>query len=280
MAVYIITGKLGSGKSLVSVGKAFDYLQQNRRVAANFDLYPEKLMKMNDKKVISRLPAKPRVDDLNALGLGCDELNEDMYGALLLDECGTWLNSRSWNDPERKAFIDWLIHARKFRWDVYIIVQNINVIDKQVRETLCEHLVVCKRMDRLQVPFLSRITWLLTGYKMKMPKIHRAVVYYGDSETDLKADKWTYRGKQFYQAYNTEQVFSDDSQLINGELVDMRASYSVLPRWHTEGRYHVKKPFITHPIQLLILPTWLLIKLVSALISKDTPRSVVPLRSV
>ncbi|MFK4136821.1 zonular occludens toxin domain-containing protein, partial [Pseudomonas luteola] len=37
MAVYFVTGKLGSGKSLVAVGKIRDYMIAGRRVATNLD---------------------------------------------------------------------------------------------------------------------------------------------------------------------------------------------------------------------------------------------------
>ena len=37
MAVYFITGKLGSGKSIAAVGKIRDYLNEGRAVATNLD---------------------------------------------------------------------------------------------------------------------------------------------------------------------------------------------------------------------------------------------------
>ncbi len=38
MAVYVITGKLGGGKSIASVSKVRDYLNEDRIVATNIDL--------------------------------------------------------------------------------------------------------------------------------------------------------------------------------------------------------------------------------------------------
>ncbi|WP_297811127.1 zonular occludens toxin domain-containing protein [uncultured Methylophaga sp.] len=262
MAVYFVTGKLGSGKSLVCVGKAFDYLKEGRRVATNLDLFASNIMKRNAKTPIIRLPDKPRPQDLEGMGLGCEELNEDKYGLLILDECGTWLNSRSWNDPERAAFIDFMLHARKKRWDVLLIVQNENIIDKQIRESLCEHLVLCRRLDRLQVPIISKLTKLLFDFKVTFPKIHRAKVHYGDSKQDIVADTWTYQAKNLYDAYDTEQAFTMDELRIDDEtVIDMRATYTVLPRWHIEGRYYTKPPtfdWLDHPIKTLLLPIWLI----------------------
>jgi len=237
MAVYIVTGKLGSGKTLVTVGKIKDYLRQGKPVATNLDINSEFIQKINSKHSLTRLPDKPRVADLNSIGQGNPTPEEENNGLLVLDECGTWLNSRTWNDPERKGFVDWMLHARKFGWDVMLIVQDVSIIDKQLKLALCEHLVICKRLDRLQIPFLSKITNFMFGVKLHFPKVHRARVYYGDSEQDLLADKWSYMARDLYNAYDTRQVFVADELVLNDKPIDMRATYTLLPRWYVEGRY-------------------------------------------
>ena len=149
MAVYFITGKLGCGKTLCTVGKIRDYLGQGRRVATNLDIYLDAISKTDSKTSLTRIPDKPSLADLNALGSGCVEGNEDQYGLLVLDELGTWFNSRNWRDKGRLEVINWFLHARKLHWDIFLIVQNINSLDDQLVSALCEHLVVCKRTDRL-----------------------------------------------------------------------------------------------------------------------------------
>jgi len=44
MAVYFLTGKLGSGKTLCAVGKIRDYLEEGRAVATNLDLNLDELL--------------------------------------------------------------------------------------------------------------------------------------------------------------------------------------------------------------------------------------------
>jgi zonular occludens toxin Zot len=263
MAVYFITGKLGSGKTLVTVGKILEYMMRGRPIATNLDLYPEKFASRNSKVTYTRLPDKPRVSDLELIGEGNPTPNEENNGLLVLDECGTWLNSRTWNDPERKGFVDWMLHARKLGWDVLFIIQNIEIVDKQIKLGLCEHLVVCKRLDRLQIPFLSRISKMFRDKPLNFPKIHRARVFYGDSLSDMLADVWTYQGRHLYTAYDTRQAFTLDEQIIDDNPVDMRATYSVLSRWHTEGRYTIEPepifPFPKDLLQLLCYPMWILI---------------------
>lgn len=39
MAVYIVTGNLGAGKSLIAMGKMRDYLWRGRRIATNVNVH-------------------------------------------------------------------------------------------------------------------------------------------------------------------------------------------------------------------------------------------------
>ena len=242
MAVYFVTGKLGSGKTLAAVGRMRDYLIKGSRIAGNLDLDLTKLCNNpKSRKLYTRIPDKPRLSDLQALGLGSESPLEETYGALVLDECGTWFNSRNWNDKGRKPIIDWFLHARKLGWDVFFVVQDICQIDSQARAALCEHLVVCKRLDRLPVPGL-RLLGQLFGFRLTLPKVHVANVYYGDNaQSALKVDRWVYQGHELYEAYDTRQVFTDGfEQLSEGaDPVDMRATYTQLPPYIENGYAYV-----------------------------------------
>lgn len=227
MSSYFITGKLGSGKTLVAVGRIFDYLAQGRPVATNLDLHLEKYLKPSSKKTYIRLPDKPSVSDMDLLGYGNVTPDEELNGLLVLDELGSWFNSRSWQDKTRAALLDWFIHARKYGWDLLLIVQDISMVDAQLRGMLGEHLVVCKRLDRINIPLVG---WLMKslGMKGKLPKIHSARVHYGETIADLVVDRWMYRGTDFYPAYDTKQIFSPSYQ---------HGIFSKLSPWHTIGRY-------------------------------------------
>jgi len=276
MAVYFITGKLGSGKTLVSVGIIQKYLTQGRAVATNLDINMDKIVPKKNKSTLYRLPDKPRTTDLELIGLGSELVDESTYGALVLDECATWLNSRTWNDKDRTNFVDWMLHARKLGWDVYFIIQNIDIVDKQLRLMLGEHLVVCRRLDRLKIPFLTSFIKLVTGVRVTMPKVHTAKVHYGDTEQGLVADRWTYQGKNLYDAYDTRQAFTDNIEIHKDEEVDMRATYSLLSHWHLVGRYR-KAPLFPIPksiVEILIYPTWVLICLIRYFAGNTPARSV------
>lgn len=230
MPVYVVTGKLGSGKTLASVGRIRDYLREGRRVATNLDLNLNKLVGNYAKKCeVFRVPDRPEAYHLENLGLGYDGefTGEERNGALVLDECGTWFNSRDWNAKGRKELLDWVIHARKKRWDVFFIIQDLEVMDKQARLMFAEHVVYCRRSDRFSIPLLSSIYKMVTDKPLPMPRVHIGFVKYGDTQNSQVVDRWVYRGNDLYDAYDTAQVFTESSHEL----------YSYIPPYYTHGRY-------------------------------------------
>ena len=230
--VYIVTGKLGSGKTLAAVGKIKDALEQGRPVATNLNLRLEKLIGKKSKKArVYRLPDKPSVEDMRMLGNGNTSYDEDRNGLIVLDECGTWFNAREWNDPKRRPLIDWLLHARKLGWDLLLIIQDISMIDKQARKSVAEHVVYCRRLDKLKYPIVDPIIKMFSGSNLPKPKVHMGVVKYGDLPDSLTVDRWWYQGRDIYPAYDTKQMFLDDYP---------HGLYQVLPPYYSHGRYAVK----------------------------------------
>ncbi|MDH4870599.1 zonular occludens toxin domain-containing protein [Pseudomonas sp. BN515] len=224
MAVYIVTGKLGAGKTLLLVMQILKYLKARRRVAINVDVFMNKLCKPdNTYSRLVRLPDLPSASDLRGLGVGHETYDEEMFGGIFLDEAGVWLNSRDWNQGGRSDLLKFFLYLRKRRWDLWLCVQNVNVIDKQVRESIAEHVVYINRWDRLKVPFMFRwpLQLLTLGrWKGRLPKLHQAIVKYGAKFNSPKVDDWYYRGEEFYDYYDTTQEYDEGYD---------KGSYSMLP---------------------------------------------------
>ncbi len=160
MAVYVVTGKLGSGKTLVAVGKIQDKIVSGCKVATNLDLRIHKLPRVGifaKSPDVIRIPDKPSLEDLLAIGRGNNSYDENKNGLLVLDECGTWFNSRSWADKERQSVINWFLHARKLGWDIIFLIQDLSIMDKQARVALAEHVVYCRRLDKITIPFIGSV---------------------------------------------------------------------------------------------------------------------------
>lgn len=121
MAVYIVTGKLGAGKTLLLILKILDYLKAGRRVAVNVDVKMDKLCKRDNKySRLIRLPDLPSAADLIGLEFGHDTYDEEKFGGIFLDEAGVWLNSRDWNQGGRTDLLKFFLFLRKRRWDLWL----------------------------------------------------------------------------------------------------------------------------------------------------------------
>lgn len=229
MANFIVIGKPRGGKTLISVARIRERLLAGCRVATNLNLNLEHMLPLSTRQVSCiRLPDFPSVQDFEALGFGSDAYaDESKFGLIVLDETSAFFNARTWADKSRQAVIDWLKHSGKLRWDIYFIAQSESMIDKQIREAFGEHLVVCRRLDRLPLPFVG---WLfkLFGLPIKFPKAHLGVVRYGLAKSDLVVARWLYRGRDLYKAYDTEQIFNADTS---------PAIYSLLPPYTLKGRF-------------------------------------------
>jgi hypothetical protein len=231
--VFFVTGKLGGGKSLVSVSKIREALQRGVPVATNLNINLKEMIGRDKKNTrLYRLPDKPVVEDLQVIGSANKSYDTSKDGLIVLDECGTWFNSRTWNDKNRQKLIDHLLHIRKLGWDVIFIVQDIAIVDKQARLALAEHTVFCRRMDRMQIPVVSFLVWMFTlgQCRLPLPKLHIGIVKYGDNAQSLTVDKWMLWGTDLYSSYDTKQMFSPNYP---------HGVYSVLPPYYVHGRYTV-----------------------------------------
>lgn len=212
VGVSFVTGKLGSGKGKYAVMRLREAaVLEGRRIAGNVDLNLDKFAAKKAKVRYIRVPDKPTAHDLNALGHGNPEsYDEDRNGLLVLDELGTWFNSRSFQDRERAPVLDWLIHARKHGWDVLLICQNEIQIDKQAREALGEVFVRCMAMHKLKVPVLGSILELFSRRISRLPRFHIASIRVGSGGSSFVTERVWYRGDHLHPMYDTRQIFKAD----------------------------------------------------------------------
>lgn len=230
MTDYVITGKKGSGKSLLATGLIRDGLAKGKKVATNLDIYLDKLCSPKSRVTLIRLPDRPTADDLEALGRGQEGVEEENNGMIVLDEVSALLNARNWADKSRQATLDWLIHSRKLGWDTYMIAQGLSQIDKQVRETQLEYHISVKRTDKWPIPLVTSFTRML-GYPITMPRAHLGIVRHGMHHDGLVVERKWYRARDLYQAYDTQQIFKAQG------AVDAVGMHSMLSAWHLKGRY-------------------------------------------
>lgn len=261
MGFYLVGGKLGSGKTLISVGIIRDALRKKRRVASNLDLYLDRMLPRESKITATRLPDKPGLVDLELIGRGQEGIEESENGVLVLDECASWLNARTWNDTERQGVLNWMLHSRKLGWDVYLISQHMDQVDKQLRTSLIEFSVRCSRLDRLPIPFFSTIMKILTVglWSPRFFKVHLGTIRYGVERESMIVERRMFRGRDLYPVYDTRQVFQDDHMVPvkgqeKGVLIPHVGIHTVLSPWHTFGRHAPRVTLVQKVAGLLVPP--------------------------
>lgn len=236
MAVYSVEGKLGTGKTKFCVWMAQQALLAGRRVASNVDLATHLLTPFKRSTYV-RIPDKPCARDLEAIGHGNPaSYDEDRNGVLILDELGTWLNSRSFQDKDRMPVIDWLIHARKHGWDVYLIVQDAGMIDKQVREALIEYQCRCMNLAKIRIPIVGKLLSVFHDRAGYLPRMHTVTARTGYGAGAIVAERWMFQGKDLHAAYDTRQIFSSNYP---------HGAHSVLPPWDWKPR---KLPWVSRAL--------------------------------
>ncbi|EHJ0806466.1 hypothetical protein KAB87_004101 [Salmonella enterica] len=269
MAVKWVTGKLGAGKGLYCDYEMQKYYRAGRRVVTNYPV-DTRLLDSESGNPVTVIPCHPRAEDLLALGRGCPASEKENFGAIFLDEAGTWLNSRTFADKTRLPLIDWFIHSRHLGWDVFIIVQSEEMIDKQISLALGEILVVCKRSDRTRSILSKLIGKLLSGnghkakdnhtvpVKKKGILRHRVIVeiyHERKSKRDKPFEKFSFYADWYFGIHDTNFIFDNGFELLtypDGKVktIDMRCIYSLLPGKYIKNWYHsndivVKEPAIS-----------------------------------
>ena len=162
MALSMVTGQLGTGKSYFAIRKGVEALQKGRQLITNFELHPDFCEKIAyrrplryRKRVSKRLDERalrymdnylyvPELADLMRV-----RLRHPRQGGcfVLLDECHRWMNAREWNAEQRKDILEWFALSRKRGFEVYVLTQHGDNVDAQVRR-LCEDHIKLNNLRR------------------------------------------------------------------------------------------------------------------------------------
>ena len=110
-------------------------------------------------------------------------------------------NARTWNQADRKLWVAFFTEHRKYGYEVYLVTQDENYIDKQIR-TLVEYRVLHRKVTSFKGfgKFLS----ILRGNFV-------AITYYAQGNKRAKASNLGhrfYRGKKFYNFYDSYKMFA------------------------------------------------------------------------
>lgn len=163
MAIHLVTGPLGTGKSFYAVRKVVSALESGKVVVTNFrmtegwtdrvvDRHPirwvipgrRRRLKKRWRRSVMTVPDVETLTRIRLAGEG------EGRGVVVLDEAHRFMNARTWKDEDRLEILEWFSLSRKLGWDVYLLTQDEKNIDRQVRD-LFEYHIRLRNLRKMKV---------------------------------------------------------------------------------------------------------------------------------
>jgi len=242
---YVVTGTRGSGKGAYSVFRIKQALAEGRRVATNMHLFMDHIGDDTTHYNVTRLPDFPTGDFLYQLGQAYDfdsnkpeTLDPTKEGLMVLDEASLYLNSARAKDFD--ALVKYLVLSRKLGWNILIVCQNKDQLQDTIYKSLADKLIVCRDNVNFRIPYLSSLLERF-GLESFIKDSHSAFVFGGRSELDALEKEVPFKNRPHRLSYSTAQLFTDQTEYLGDDFVDMRSSYSYLPSLYLTGNYYLQK---------------------------------------
>jgi hypothetical protein len=173
MAIYVITGKNGHGKTAYMVSIIRQALKADQKVFLNFKIYPEKMFKRNVPQEGDIVNEEDR-NDPNKRILYWANFSDWKYfnnGVVFVDEGLIYFNARNWEslpaEMQRR-----LVQHRKDSIDVWLNIAHYSFMEKTIR-ILCERFINIRlflgspKFKKSWIPRISRI------YEYELPTLIR-----------------------------------------------------------------------------------------------------------
>lgn len=138
MAVILVDGPPGSGKSLLTTYQGIEAILEHKNVIAN---YPFNMNYFRHKKRIGRFQYVNSSDLSPQYLVRWAMENHKRSGhwakkcqtIVIIDEAEMIFNSRAWKDDSRMDWINFLANHRHLNFDIYLICPLDRMLDRQIR---------------------------------------------------------------------------------------------------------------------------------------------------
>lgn len=182
------TGKPGSGKTLDVMIDIDNYLKHNRYVMCNFPVNASGFVKIVSSSAVNPQLILSFFDGLRVSGKEGEFL-------LILDEAQTIFNSRTWLQNSKAGWIDFFTQHRKLGFEIILICQSIDMLDKQIRSCI-EYEIIHRRYSRFG--FFGKVFGFFFGDFVRIKR------WYGMKEI-LKRESF-HASKKYFNMYDTNQI--------------------------------------------------------------------------
>lgn len=196
MAITLRTAPPGGGKSYTAVRGVVEAILSGKAVAGNVQLvddWPERIARRHWPFWVRRRRRRQFLQEARHRYHFTEDLGElfrlrlsgrgEGRGLMVLDEAHNWMNARSWSASDRAEIVRFFSQHRKLGWDVELIAQQPEMIDKQVR-ALAEYVAYGRNLKKAKwggvriFPvnlFLVVVTWHASERVVVERKLFRLV---------------------------------------------------------------------------------------------------------
>jgi adenosyl cobinamide kinase/adenosyl cobinamide phosphate guanylyltransferase len=232
MTIYLVSGPPGAGKTAYTTKKIFESLRARRPVATNVvlaDDFAEQISAHTVSRFRPELRAD-RADEYRRSVYHLDDVRdlfrirvpepENVEGrwTVVIDEAGTFLNAHLFKSELAAQFTEWFAQHRKLGADVFLIAQDVEMIVKQIRLLVGEHIELRNtwKFKKWGIPVMR----LVSPFK---PVFVAHTYWSGAGSKPLAINTEVYKLGWWRSLYST-------SQIVAGPYAEIRDDSIVLPR--------------------------------------------------
>lgn len=195
MTVYLMTGTPGSGKSLHMASQILWGLRWKRPIVANFDVaYESPYFKQCENDELT-----PKWLELYARSYFKARPFREGEISLYIDECQTKFDARRWNDKDRKDWNRFFQQHRKMGYNVYLVAQHDQMIDKQIRAVV-EYEIKHRKVNNFG--WVGKMAHIVA---LGHPVVCAITYWYGMRER--LSSEFFVGTKRLYGMYDTTKIF-------------------------------------------------------------------------
>lgn len=219
MSVYFYSGKPGTGKSLHAAKVIDQWVRQGKNVITNFPLNEGFWDKRRQKgKKVGKVLSCTNDEVLKYGVRGLVGFSQQFHShaadgrmiekqtLVVLDECQTLFNSRSWNVKGRSDWVTLISQHRKFGYEFLFISQDKTFVDKQIR---CQFQYDYEHRNLKNFKTFGFLLSMLCGGNFFVVVVRSMDVG--------KKDHSEFRGssKKYYKLYDSYRIFDNATLRAN-----------------------------------------------------------------
>lgn len=205
--ITIVTGKIGGGKTLFTVGKMMAHLAKGGRVMGNIRINFDQAASYCWKKYRARIQecqiAYHNFEEMPVFYHSTEFMRgtDELPMMLVCDECQIYFPANE-KRPYYKALLDFLTLSRRFNVDIYFITQDPTTFVPAFRNQ-SQFTFYCADMRQQTVGFFGQISMLGLRWSQR------------DTKTGVLNTRGTTKlSKDIFSCYDTRQSYSSDTHAL------------------------------------------------------------------